>query len=486
MAIHHIAIPQTAAQIETIRSGATASESTWYYDTDNDLLYYHRLSDDKLIGPIGALEIINLERVLPIGLDVYRNLGSIDNAQGVANLKIVVTSVATSFRHSSIYEITRFDIGSSAWQTVLPINGTGIHNSMQLALQVRELSGVFELRLKRITGSNDAITAKVRIYNNSQDLLNWTEDTTNGVDATTQGVYSLSRITQIGGVIGLHMRPETADVDTEIDGYTYMHKHLSVGGVHPWIGGTFAPTLFVQSKSGPEADIIVGDDQDKFYALKARSGGLDAEHTLDSGTFKVSYKRNGSAGIASPNVLTTAKKDDGSGNDDPLTNTEIAFQWNNHNSNLYRVYGNGRIEAPLYAPTLDDTGTETPANFLYSGTNGEFFSAPFGKILGEVEYEYLNSTTNFDLTRNTIQLIRVFGNTAAQVTLPTSGLVKGDRVWVKFIDHSTGNTLTVNAGGSNTIDFSLSSVSITRGDSALFIWTGTGTYEKWHRMAAFT
>lgn len=486
MALHHIAVDKTSSEIEAIRSGATAENSLWYYDTDNDLLYYHRQSDNKLIGPVGARQIIDLDRQIAAAADSFSRLGKIVTTEGVVNITVVLTAEDATFRHSSIYYIARYDKGSNqSFQTVLPVNGTGTDNSMKIGLQVARTNGDFELRVKRLSGTTAAINCSVRIYNNREEEFTWTDNTATGSDASSN-LYAETPLTQINGKVGLHIIPSVADVDTEIDKTVLMHEHLSIGLAHPDIANSSRPFLNISQWSASKDSLhITSVGGDILYTKNVKDGGHLDQHFTLTNNFQKKFQRKTSANYSGPYLDFIAQKEDGSSNPAALAASEIPFRWTNYTTNLFQIYGDGRLTAPKYVNTLDDTGTATPENFLYSGANGEIYSAPIGKSLGKTNYHFLDTATNVDMDRNTINLVNVDNSIAGQITLPTASLKKGDRVWIKFYNGNTSNTLTINAGGSNTIDGSASSVTLPKGDAMLFIWMGSGSLEQWHRMAEF-
>lgn len=486
---HHIVIERTAAQIATIISGSSAVADTWYYDTDNDFLYYTKKSDSKLLGPIpwpGSAQFQEYTRTVDGTANRTVEVCNITSSQGVVNILVTLEINDASFRHTSTFRINRpYTATSATWFKALPIASTGPGaSSNNIDLELQNNDDVLKLRLRR-TGGSTSVSVKVRIENNAGTPVVFGSISATSTDATALNPYASTRISAIADKLAFHKQyVSDSAIATEFGGSVYIPDHLSIGVWGGFSPLTNSPWFHLPLSTSLRRTIEINASSKVYWRLDHRDTSFSNYRYIDSGAFGLTYQRGSTTPSADPIVTHTARQNT-FGSPQTVGNDEIPFEWNNNGTRIFAMYGDRRVQLPRYTNTQNDTGTKAPDNFLYTGTTGMLHSAPIGYSWGVASGINLGTSTPFTASRNRIHNVVVSDSVTGNLNLPASDLVIGDKVVVKFVNTGTSNTLTVSGNG-NDIDITETSVTIAKNESVIFCWFGSGSNQEWHRIANFT
>lgn len=486
---HVIVFERTAAQIATIISGSSAVPKSFYYDTDNDLLYYSKVSDNKLIGPIpwpGSAQVQEYARTVDGTANRTVEVCNITASQGVVNVLVTLEINDASFRHTSTFLINRpYTATSATWFKALPVASTGPGaSSNNVDLELQNNNDVLKLRLRR-TGGSTSVSVKVRIENKAGTPVVFGSISSTSTDATVLNPYASTRISAIADKLAFHKQSVSdSAISTEFGGSVFMPDHLSIGVWGGFSPLTNSPWFHLPLSTSLRRTIEINASSKVYWRLDHRDTSYNDYKYVDSGAFGLTYQRGSTTPSADPIVTHTARQNT-FGTPQPVGNDELPFEWNNNGTRIFAMYGDRRVQLPRYVNTQNDTGTKAPDNFLYTGTTGMLHSAPIGYSWGNVSGIICSNTTPVACGRNRIHNVTVSASVAGVVTLPASDLTLGDKVVVKFINLNSGNTLTVDGNG-NDIDVASSSVTVAKNESVVFCWFGSGANQEWHRIANFT
>jgi hypothetical protein len=487
--LHHITTEVTAAQIATIIATSTAVEDMWYYDTDNDLLYKTRESDNKLIGPLnppGQAQIQLYTRTVDTTANRTVEICNITANQGVMNIQVTLEINESAFKHTATFLINRPAVTAAAtWFKALPLSSTGIDGTNNIDLEVQNQGNDLKLRLRRTGGSTSA-SVKIRIENQSTTSVVFGSITGTSTDATALNPYTYTRISQVGDKLAFHKQNvSNSAIATEFGGAVYMPDHLSIGA---WGGSsplTLSPWLHLPLSTSNRRTIEITDASKVYWRNDHRDTSFNDYRYVDSGAFVQTFQRGSTTPSADPIVGYVARQNT-FGTPQPVGNDEIPFAWGNNgtSSPILAMYGDKRVQLTRYINTQNDTSSKAPDNFFYTGTTGMVYSAPIGYSWGNILGINCGNTTPVACGRNRIHNVTVANSVAGVVNLPASDLTLGDKVVVKFINVNTSNTLTV-SGNSNNIDVTETSVTVAKNESVVFCWFGSGTNLYWHRIAGY-